>query len=175
MESIRHQTFKDYELIVICDSCADKTEQIAREYADIVKTVEYHTDGLTRNEGLNIAQGEYIIFVDSDDWLLHEFVLGMIDKKIKESPCDILAFSFIIKDLMFAHPKDDNDHYWTGAPTKVYNRKFIANTRFNSKPIDSDVDFTEELLRKEPRIIDWDMPLYYYNYLREGSYESTRH
>ena len=97
LESIRQQTFKDYQLIVLCDACTDNTEQIARGYADIVEVVDYHADGLTRNRGLEIATGEYIVFVDSDDWLLHEYVLDQLNTKIiTENYPDVIAFSFIM-------------------------------------------------------------------------------
>ena len=175
LESIKSQTFQDYELIVICDSCTDNTESIAKEYTDKVETVNYHTDGLTRNVGLDKASGTYIVFIDSDDWLLHEYALELLSEKIiMEDNPDIVAFSFIIKNHQYAMPRDDNGNYWTGAPTKCYKREFIGNTRFTDKPIDSDVDFTYELLKKAPIICDWDMPVYYYNYLREGSYEYSR-
>lgn len=176
LESIRQQTFKDYQLIVLCDACTDNTEQIARGYADIVEVVDYHADGLTRNRGLEIATGEYIVFVDSDDWLLHEYVLDQLNTKIiTENYPDVIAFSFIIKGLRYANPRGNAGQYWTGAPTKCYKRTALSNVRFSNKKLDSDVDFTQSLLRQKPRIVEWDMPLYYYNYLREGSYEATRH
>lgn len=176
LKSIREQTFKDYEIIVVCDACTDETEKIARQYADRVEVVDFHTDGLTRNKGLEKVRGEYVIFVDSDDWLLHEYVFELLDEKLTaENNPDVLAFSFIIKNTLYATPRDENGNYWTGAPTKVYKTRFIQNVRFSPKKLDSDVDFTNEIFSKKPRIVDWDMPLYYYNYLREGSYESARH
>ena len=139
-------------------------------------TVNYSTDGLTRNEGIDCASGDYILFVDSDDWLLHEYVLRLLDNKIvAENYPDVIAFSFIIRNYMYANPRGNGGGYWTGAPTKCYKRQFVDTTRFSGRKIDSDVDFTKEILAKRPRIIEWDMPLYYYNYLREGSYESKRH
>ena len=176
LDSIRQQSFKDYELIVVCDACTDDTEKIAREYADTVLVVDNHKDGLTRNSGLDIAKGEYIVFVDSDDWLLHEYVLDILNRKIiAESYPDVIAFSFIIKNYMYAYPKGNGGGYWTGAPTKCYKRDFVSDTRFADESLDSDVGFTTRILAKNPRIVDWDMPLYYYNYLRDGSYESKRH
>ena len=79
LDSVRSQTFRDYELIVVCDSCTDGTQQIAREYGARTETVEYHADGMTRNRGLELAQGEWILFMDDDDWWLHEYVLEMLD------------------------------------------------------------------------------------------------
>ena len=97
LDSIKQQTFTDYELIVICDSCTDHTEEIAREYGAIIDRVCFGRDGLTRNRGLEKAKGEWVLFLDDDDWWLHEYVLSQINQKLIENPdIDVLAFSFIL-------------------------------------------------------------------------------
>ena len=68
LDSIKSQTFTDYEVIVVCDSCEDATESIAKEYGARTLNVDYHTDGLTRNAGIDIAKGEWLLFIDADDW-----------------------------------------------------------------------------------------------------------
>lgn len=45
----------------------------------------------------------------------------------------------------------------------------IGDTRFPNVKATSDVGFTDTILAKHPRMFDWDMPLYYYNYMRPGS------
>ena len=105
LESIKAQTFKDYELIVVCDRCKDRTKEIAESYGAKTLEVDFGRDGLTRNAGLDIAQGEYILFMDDDDWLLHEFVFEQINKKLKETnDPELLCFSFIWKGVMYANP-----------------------------------------------------------------------
>lgn len=78
LDSIQIQSFTDYELIVVCDSCTDDTRAIAEEYGAKVEEVDCHCDGGTRNRGLDIAQGEWILFMDDDDWWLHEYVLEQL-------------------------------------------------------------------------------------------------
>ena len=85
LDSVTEQTFTDYELIVICDSCTDNTEQIAKEYGAITEKVAYHCDGPTRSRGLDIAKGDWILFMDDDDWWLHEYVLEQINSKLTDA------------------------------------------------------------------------------------------
>ena len=93
LDSIKAQTFKDYELIVVCDSCTDNTQAIAEEYGATTVKVGYGRDGLTRNEGLARANGEYVLFMDDDDWWLHEYVLSQLNDKLEECPdVDVIVF-----------------------------------------------------------------------------------
>ena len=78
LESIKSQTFTDYELIVICDSCNDNTQKVAEEYGAITERVGFGRDGLTRNRGLAKAKGDWVLFMDDDDWWLHEYVLEQL-------------------------------------------------------------------------------------------------
>ena len=81
LDSIKNQTFRDFELIVVCDRCTDNTKAIAESYGAKTIDVDFGRDGLTRNAGLDIAQGEYILFLDHDDLYMHEFVFEEINKK----------------------------------------------------------------------------------------------
>lgn len=170
LDSIKAQTFKDYELIVICDSCTDRTEEVAKEYGAITERVGFGRDGLTRNQGLAKAQGEWVLFMDDDDWWLHEFVLEQLDKKLSENPdIDVLCFSFIFKGWQYARPKANRGSHWTAVWNKCWRREFVQGCKFSNEWSISDVTFHRQVFAKNPRILDWDMPMYYYNYLRKGS------
>lgn len=168
LDSIAQQTFKDYELIVICDNCEDNTESIAKQYGAITKNVNFGRDGLTRNIGLDMAQGEWILFMDDDDWWLHEFVFQQINNKLSDN-IDLLAFSFIFKGWQYATPLGNLGKHWYAPWSKCYRRSFINGCKFSDEWSISDVTFYNEVMVRCPRILDWDMPMYYYNYLREGS------
>lgn len=183
LDSIRIQTFTDYEIIVVCDSCEDSTEAIANSYNARVYNVKFHRDGLTRNKGLDVANGDWILFMDDDDWFLHEFVLQQISDKLDENPlCDVLCFSFIWKGVIYAKPNSNMGTLFPSVWNKCWRKSFIGETRFTDVYSISDFYFHKEMMQKHPRIILWDMPLYYYNYLRKGSisdemgrtYEQTR-
>ena len=170
LDSIQCQTFKDYELIVVCDACTDRTEEIAMEYGAITKEVNYHQDGQTRNAGIDMAKGDYILFMDDDDWWLHEFVLEQLDNKLKEiGDVDVLCFSFIFKHWMYATPTGNSGNHWIAVWNKCWKREVIGNTRFSNRYSVSDVDFHYQMMQKNLKMYDWDMPMYYYNYLRKGS------
>lgn len=170
LESIRSQTFKDYELIVICDSCTDNTQHVAEEYGAITERVGFGRDGLTRNRGLAKAKGEYVLFMDDDDWWLHEFVLEQLDKKLNENPgLDALCFSFIFKGVKYATPWGNAGKHWIACWCKCWKREFIQDCRFSGESMSSDVTFHRMAMAKNPKLLDWDMPMYYYNYMRKGS------
>ena len=181
--SIAGQTFPDYELIVVCDSCTDDTKKIAEFYGAKTLDVSYHRDGPTRNAGIDIASGEYVLFMDDDDWFLHEFVLSQIDSKLRqENNPDLLCFSFIWKGVIYASPLSNMGQLYPSVWNKAWKREYIGNTRFTDVYSVSDLYFHKEMMQKPHTTVIWDMPLYYYNYLRKGSisdemgrtYEGTR-
>lgn len=174
LESVAQQTFKDYELILVLDSCTDDSEAIARRYTDKVIKVEEHHSGYTRNHGLDMAQGEYVLFMDDDDWYLHEYVLWQIDQKItQENNPDIIFFSFIFKGMKYHNPQ--GRQYLPAFWNKVWRREFIQDIRCKgTDTYESDVEFQDMALARNPRIVEWDMPLYYYNYMRKGSMSDKR-
>lgn len=74
IESVITQTFKDWEAILVNDGSKDGSLAICQEYAskdDRIKVIDKPNGGvsLARNKGLEMAQGDWITFMDSDDWL----------------------------------------------------------------------------------------------------------
>lgn len=168
LDSIKEQTFTDYELIVICDSCTDNTAQMARDAGAIVEEVSFHNDGLSRSRGLDLATGDWVLFMDDDDWWLHEFVLEQINEKLSDD-IDIMAFSFIWHGVKYASPRSNAGTLYPSVWNKCWRREFIGSTRFPNVYSVSDAYFHGEMMDKNPRIAEWDMPMYYYYYLRPGS------
>ena len=168
LDSVVSQTCKDYELIIICDKCSDNTENIARTYTDKIIVTDYGNDGMARNAGLDVATGDWILFLDDDDWWLHEYVLEQINDKVGKQNEDLLCFSFIFKHWMYAPPQHPSGHLWIAVWCKCWRRSFIGTERFpNVYP--ADAPFHAKMMNKHPKIVKWDMPMYYYNYMRKGS------
>ncbi len=98
VDSVLSQSFDDFEVLLIDDGSSDLSPQICDEYAKKdarVKVIHKANGGVSsaRNEGLKVAQGEYITFVDSDDLMRPGFFEGG-NKKIKEYNPDLIVAGF---------------------------------------------------------------------------------
>lgn len=167
LHSIRKQTFTDYELIVVCDSCIDDTACVAVNYADKVLIRDYHRDGLARNAGIEAAEGEWLLFMDDDDWWLRDDAFEIIADK---AVLDAVAFGFYFEGRGNVRPRGNyGRYYWIACWSRAYRKDFLDGVRFGPEAVVSDVGFFNRFMAKEPRIVDiWDS-LYYYNYMRPGS------
>lgn len=168
--SVLQQTFTDYELIVVCDACTDRTARAARDYTDRVIETDYGMDGLARNAGIDAAEGEWILFLDDDDWWIHEYGLEDIHRLVTSelgSSLDMVCFDFIWKGKGYARniPSRMNIAVWS----KAFRRSFIGETRFPAIPFTSDQPFMDEICAKKPVAIAMHELMYYYNYMRKGS------
>ena len=172
LDSIKAQDFTDYELIVVCDSCKDNTYNIAKEYTDKVFNVSNNSVGATRNNGLDKVTGEYVLFMDDDDWFLHEFAFSLLDIKLKSDPnIDVLAFSFIWANRGYAQPLSNGGKLYPSVWNKCWRSSMLSKSRFPAKTYDEEPLFMRDVFERHPniKVIAWDTPLYYYNFLRPGS------
>ena len=167
LRSIKKQTFKDYELIVVCDACTDDTEQMARVYTDKIIVTEFGMDGLARNAGIDAADGYWLIFMDDDDWFLHEYVFQQLYDAAVDTDADLLVFDFIWKGR--GYYRNDGGNVNIAVWSKCWRRGIIGNTRFPAIPFTSDEPFMNEIVEKRPRAVWMRVPMYYYNYMRKGS------
>ena len=168
--SIRAQTFKDYELIVVCDNCTDYTDMVVEQFwPDKVITTNHGMDGLARNAGIDAAEGKWILFMDDDDWWIHEYVLEEIHAVITSLviELDIVCFDFIWKGKGYFsnNLSGMNIAVWS----KAFRREFIGDTRFPAIPFTSDKPFMDEICAKNPNGFAMHELMYYYNYMRDGS------
>lgn len=167
LDSIRAQTFTDYELICVCDACDDRSEEIAREYTDIVIPAKNYNTGKSRNMGLALATGEWLLFADDDDWILHEYVFRQLADMTGTHGEDILMCSFVWKGV--GYTRQSEKRHYAAVWNKAWRREFVGDTKFSHHPNADDLDFDAAMMAKNPKIHYWDMPIYYYNYMREGS------
>lgn len=97
MYTVMHQSFDDYEVIVVDDESPDHSMDIVQKYVDAfpgrihVIHQKNTRQGGARNRGVQAAKGEYILFVDSDDYV-HTDMLKVVDAHLRETPSDILVF-----------------------------------------------------------------------------------
>ena len=99
LNSLVNQTFKDIEIITINDGSTDKSLELLNKYAkeDIrISVIDLGDEGVSycRNLGIEKANGKYIMFVDSDDWIDSSMVEVMY-KKAEENNLDLVMCSYI--------------------------------------------------------------------------------
>ena len=110
VDSLLKQNRTDAEIILINDGSPDSSGEICKEYAELynqVKYIEKENGGVStaRNAGLSVAEGDYILFVDSDDWVTDDFFQTM-NSTLEGCPYDLVQISQITTngDKTIEHP-----------------------------------------------------------------------
>jgi len=171
LQTIRVQSFTDYELIVVCDNCDDFTESIAKHYQAKIVCVDYGSDGLSRDKGLEIATGDWILFADDDDWFVHEFCFQQIADATEGNASEVIAFGYLCKDKGYISPSYDTifvpgkAHVWSNC----WKRSAIRGAKFGDAVFCSDTYFVRDMKQRVNSYSVLDMPIYYYNFKRPGS------
>lgn len=98
VDSLLSQTFKDFELILVDDGATDNSGAICDEFVKKdarVKVIHKENGGLSdaRNKGFSVAQGKYVIFIDSDDYISTNEFLEKIYQKTQKG-IDIICYKF---------------------------------------------------------------------------------
>lgn len=98
LDSLVRQQFSDYELLLINDGSTDGSDAICREYANTYSCVRYfvkENSGVSsaRNLGLEQAEGEYILFVDSDDYVSEDY-FALLSHTLESNAVDLLMFGY---------------------------------------------------------------------------------
>lgn len=111
LDSLCGQTLRDIQMICIDDCSTDSSLAILREYAAkdprivVLEQPENRGQAVARNRGIEIADGQYITMLDSDDWLAPD-ALEKACRSLEEHPeCDCALFR-----LMLCYPQPDEEH-----------------------------------------------------------------
>lgn len=161
------------EIIVINDCSTDKTLENVKKYASEHKEQNirvYHNEenkgvGFTVNRGYDLAVGEYIVLLGSDDYFYtDEFV-----KIMKElDGTDLVYFNLQLNDGYIWQLNDKTKHDYCGS-TKFMKRSFIGKTRNPEMRAREDYYFYQALLRKTPTEKFTGRVVKHYNFPRENS------
>jgi glycosyltransferase involved in cell wall biosynthesis len=173
LNSIVSQTFRDYEIIVVCDSCKDTTEKIAKAYGAKTCRVKYGNDGLTRDRGIELASGDWVLFADDDDWFRTDRAFEMLADFIaeQEETVDVIGFGYMSRLEGNMHPSEvrmfvaGSAHVWSSC----WKRERIGDARFGNRVFCSDAYFMRDMRKNIRKYALLDEPLYYYNLMRPGS------
>ena len=100
LDSIIAQTYKNIEIVVVNDGSTDASAEICKEFVEIdhrIIYIEQENSGLSaaRNTGLENMSGDYVTFVDSDDWIELDYVETLY-KKITQYQADIAEVIIIL-------------------------------------------------------------------------------
>lgn len=114
MQSLLLQTFKDYEIILVNDGsnngCDKWCDEFAKQYPDVVSVIHKKNEGVSeaRNTGIDYARGEYIVFVDPDDWVELD-MCETINEVLKNEIVDIMNLSYIteFRNASITHEESD--------------------------------------------------------------------
>lgn len=175
LDSIRSQTFQDYQLIIVCDKCTDHTAVRACNWLrpgtrDRLITTEAGRCAAARNAGLDAAEGEWILFMDDDDWWSDEMAFRRIAQRIldERGAFDVLAFGFYWQNIGYRF--NSPQRLYTAVWNKAWKKEFIdrIGARFPDWAHSDDEGFSR-LTHHRARIRFMDESLYYYNFMREGS------
>jgi glycosyltransferase involved in cell wall biosynthesis len=172
LESIERR--KDVEIIIIDDFSKDKTYEIAKTWVRknrryfgglfLLKNEENLGVGLTMNRGYDLTQGQYVMTLCDDDYLIEP--LSTIIKEIDGS--DLIYYNLRINDGTIWVLDDSTKRHWVGA-TKLYKSSIIGNTRRKKKRLYGDGDFYFEILKKNPKEKFTNIIFYHYDFPRKGS------
>lgn len=155
LESIFNQTYKNFEVIVVDDGSTDKSIEIIKEF-DIKL---FHTNrkraGGARNVGIDNATGDYIIFLDSDDYFTDNTVLESLNNLINGEDMIFLNYT---KDkfgevMIIKEEKEDisvkiENTKNLGCPTKCFKRELLEGIRFPEAKRYEDINFALEAMCK---------------------------
>lgn len=173
IDSILAQSYSNIEIILVDDGSPDNSGKIcdlyAEQFPDKIKVIHKSNGGLSsaRNAGLDIASGEYVTFVDSDDKILPQMYDEM-SKAMLSHNVDIVASRFLSFDgqrlgsatkiCEFTGTGSEvlklclNWQLDISANTKLYRRSTISDLRFIEGITNEDFPFISELLLKQDRV-----------------------
>ena len=191
IKSLLHQTLEDIEIILINDGSTDESESIIKKYKDKrIKYISKKNEGIgkTRNLGIDTATGEYLSFIDSDDYVEPNFCEVMYEKALKDK-CDIVICDYYedrfegLKEIRFPTFKDaslkENPDILTlvnlGPCNKIYKRSLFKDkeNRFVESLKYEDAPLVVKLLLKAKKIGKVDECLAHY-VIHENSETTTR-
>lgn len=176
LNSLVHQTLDDIEILVVDDGSTDNTSIIAQEYADTYNNIiflkkENGGQADARNLGLRYANGEYIGFVDSDDYTNTAMYKKMYDA-VKQTDADIAECEYFIvqRGKLLRKPLVNYTSDTILAETKpcvwnkIIKRSIIAenNLCFPSGLIYEDFEYISKLVLYIKKYVVLNEPLYYY-------------
>ena len=128
LDSILEQTYKDYEVIIVDDMSTDNSVNIIKNFLHrtnnfkLIKLDHKAFNGGTRNIGVKEAKGQYIMFIDCDDWFYNNNVLNTIAQEIKKTNADLIRLPYMAR----TEKAKGKVSYHENTPAELVNSIFVA-------------------------------------------------
>ena len=186
LDSLVNQTYSNMEIIVVDDGSTDNSGEICDSYATeypskiIVVHTENHGLSSARNTGLNYAQGDYIGFVDSDDWVANDMFEILLNNLLKtQSDLSVCGLKYAYdvdectgkrENISVVYKQDEifeqimkNKSFYGYACNKLFKKELIENLVFDEKLLScEDLVFSVKYAAKCIRAVSTNDELYYY-------------
>lgn len=196
VERLVEQSYKNVEIVLIDDGSKDNSGKICDEWARKdcrILVVHQENRGLAgaRNSGVKVSKGEYIAFVDSDDFVEKDFIQVLVTLcKSKEADiaitnyniidsksCKIIASGKNVGKIFEWSPyqtlkyRSNSKEYFIGTIVwnKLFKRELIEKMSFPEGKLYEDTVYTYDAITRAKKIVYVDRPLYNYRTNREGS------
>ena len=173
VESVLRQNVTDMEVILVDDGSTDKCPKMCDDWGERdahIRVIHKQNGGLSdaRNAGIDVAKGDLITFVDSDDYLADNTYQPLLALM---SDCDILEFSIANKLALQDRIYHDIGEYWlkervyrhTYAWNKIYRRQLFENIRFPKGKVFEDAYTLPQLLKLSKTVRTTSKGFYYYS------------
>ena len=166
VESIINQSYKNWELILIDDGSIDSSFLICKTYSELYANIHFFSQvnagpSAARNNGLRYVNGDYVAFIDSDDWIESDF-LEQYSQALCEDDYDLLFQSFVNDDdngnlsFNFSISSDTYSEQKSDIITKLYechNFGWVWNKLFRTSILrDNSLFFDENVWRCEDEL-----------------------
>lgn len=185
IESVVNQTYKDIEIILVDDGSTDRSGKICDDYRDKdkrIKVIHKANGGLSdaRNAGVKSFKGDYVTFIDSDDYISTQFIEDMLGVMKKEQAeliqCDLIegsadSYNFPKDggyDVYDRHSVFETNETKITAWGKIYSRRLVENHLFPKGRRNEDEFYTYKCLYASGKTVLLHRKLYYY-FKRPGS------
>lgn len=191
IESLIHQEYPNFEIILVDDGSSDNSGTICENYASIdfrIKVLHLQNQGVgfARNCGLDLAMGDYITFIDSDDYIAPNTYSQNLILFTQDPELDVIQiptqFGNTIKKedatLVFNGEKDIFSSWWEGRIitfhvwNKVFRKEIFSTIRFPEGCISEDTFLVVDLSNKTRKVLLSNIGCYYYT-VRDNSLSNS--
>lgn len=185
LQTVIEQTYQNLEIIVVNDGSTDNSLQLCREFEKMdnrVHVIDQKNMGVSsaRNTALDNVSGNYVAFIDSDDYVSYNYIQILYETLLKNNADIVECGAIVVNEVngtsdkivprfqlennrdqiisSFYRNEGVNDYLWN----KLFKKELFNEIRFSNFKCSEDFEILCHILQKSSRIASIDTPLYYY-------------